>query len=76
MRAVQCICQEHRLPSRTRPDLAGEGRRSTAGALLLELVHQIGEHLDERAIRFPLLLTREELASMASTPETVRRTLG
>jgi CRP/FNR family transcriptional regulator len=45
--------------------------------LLLELSHQIGEHIDTGAFRFPLLLTHEELASMTcTTRETVTRTLG
>ena len=47
------------------------------GRLLLELGHQIGEHLDGGGFRFPLLLTHEEMASMAcTTRETVTRTLG
>ena len=47
------------------------------GRLLLELAHQIGEHLDGGGFRFPLLLTHEEMASMAcTTRETVTRTLG
>ena len=38
---------------------------------------QIGEQLDEGSFRFPLLLTHEEMASMAcTTRETVTRTLG
>ena len=47
------------------------------GRLLLELGHQIGENLDGGRFRFPLLLTHEEMASMAcTTRETVTRTLG
>ena len=47
------------------------------GRLLLELAHQIGEHLEDGGFRFPLLLTHEEMASMAcTTRETVTRTLG
>jgi CRP/FNR family transcriptional regulator len=45
--------------------------------LLLELANQIGEQLDGGGFRFPLLLTHEEMASMAcTTRETVTRTLG
>jgi CRP/FNR family transcriptional regulator len=41
------------------------------------LATQIGEQLDEGSFRFPLLLTHEEMASMAcTTRETVTRTLG
>ena len=53
-----------------RPSQAGSAR------LLLELAHQIGEHVNG-GFRFPLLLTHEEMASMAcTTRETVTRTLG
>jgi CRP/FNR family cyclic AMP-dependent transcriptional regulator len=78
MRAVQCICQEYRfaLQDACRISLS-ETVAGRLGRLLLELAHQIGEHVDEHAIRFPLLLTHEEMASMAcTTRETVTRTLG
>lgn len=78
MRAVQCICQEYRfaLQDACRLSLSGTvaGR---LGRLLLELAHQIGESFSAGRIRFPLLLTHEEVASMAcTTRETVTRTLG
>jgi len=78
MRAVQCICQEYRfaLQDACRISLA-ETVAGRLGRLLLELANQIGEHVGESAIRFPLLLTHEEMASMAcTTRETVTRTLG
>jgi CRP/FNR family cyclic AMP-dependent transcriptional regulator len=78
MRAVQCICQEYRfaLQDACRISLA-ETVAGRLGRLLLELAHQIGEHLDDGMFRFPLLLTHEEMASMAcTTRETVTRTLG
>jgi CRP/FNR family cyclic AMP-dependent transcriptional regulator len=78
MHAVQCICQEYRfaLQDACRISLA-ETVAGRLGRLLLELGHQIGENLDGGAIRFPLLLTHEEMASMAcTTRETVTRTLG
>jgi CRP/FNR family cyclic AMP-dependent transcriptional regulator len=77
MRAVQCICQEYRfaLQDACRISLA-ETVAGRLGRLLLELAHQIGEHIDG-GFRFPLLLTHEEMASMAcTTRETVTRTLG
>lgn len=78
MRAVQCICQEYRfaLQDACRISLA-ETVAGRLGRLLLELAHQIGEHLEGGEFRFPLLLTHEEMASMAcTTRETVTRTLG
>lgn len=78
MRAVQCICQEYRfaLQDACRISLA-ETVAGRLGRLLLELAHQIGEHVGEGGFRFPLLLTHEEMASMAcTTRETVTRTLG
>jgi len=78
MRAVQCICQEYRfaLQDACRISLS-ETVAGRLGRLLLELAHQIGEQLNAGAIRFPLLLTHEEMASMAcTTRETVTRTLG
>ena len=77
MRAVQCICQEYRfaLQDACRISLA-ETVAGRLGRLLLELAHQIGEHVND-GFRFPLLLTHEEMASMAcTTRETVTRTLG
>jgi CRP/FNR family cyclic AMP-dependent transcriptional regulator len=66
------LCPAGRLPHR-----AGRDRGRPPGRLLLELAHQIGEHLDGGGFRFPLLLTHEEMASMAcTTRETVTRTLG
>lgn len=78
MRAVQCICQEYRfaLQDACRISLA-ETVAGRLGRLLLELAHQIGEQSEENTFRFPLLLTHEEMASMAcTTRETVTRTLG
>jgi CRP/FNR family cyclic AMP-dependent transcriptional regulator len=78
MRAVQCICQEYcfALQDACRISLA-DTVAGRLGRLLLELAHQIGEQLEDSAIRFPLLLTHEEMASMAcTTRETVTRTLG
>jgi CRP/FNR family transcriptional regulator len=78
MRAVQCICQEYRFALQDACRIAlAETVAARLGRLLLELAHQIGERLDEGGYRFPLLLTHEEMASMASTTrETVTRTLG
>lgn len=78
MRAVQCICQEYgfALQDACRISLA-ETVAARLGRLLLELAHQIGEHLNGSGFRFPLLLTHEEMASMTcTTRETVTRTLG
>jgi len=78
MRAVQCICQEYRfaLQDACRISLS-ETVAGRLSRLLLEFAHQIGEHLDGGGFRFPLLLTHEEIASMAcTTRETVTRTLG
>lgn len=78
MRAVQCICQEYRfaLQDACRISLS-ETVAGRLGRLLLELAHQIGEHLKDGEFQFPLLLTHEEMASMAcTTRETVTRTLG
>jgi CRP/FNR family transcriptional regulator, cyclic AMP receptor protein len=78
MRAVQCICQEYRfaLQDACRISLAGTVAGRLA-RLLLELAHQIGERDSDGCFRFPLLLTHEEMASMAcTTRETVTRSLG
>ena len=78
MRAVQCICQEYRFALQDACRIAlAETVAARLGRLLLELAHQIGEHLEGGGFRFPLLLTHEEMASMAcTTRETVTRTLG
>ena len=78
MRAVQCICQEYRFALQDACRIAlAETVAARLGRLLLELSHQIGEHLDGGEFRFPLLLTHEEMASMTcTTRETVTRTLG
>lgn len=78
MRAVQCICQEYRFALQDACRIAlAETVAARLGRLLLELGHQIGDHLSDGAFRFPLLLTHEEMASMAcTTRETVTRTLG
>jgi len=77
MRAVQCICQEYRFALQDACRIAlAETVAGRLGRLILELGHQIGEDL-EGALRFPLLLTHEEMASMTcTTRETVTRTLG
>jgi CRP/FNR family transcriptional regulator len=78
MRAVQCICQEYRFALQDACRIAlSETVAARLGRLLIELAHQIGEHLNGGGYRFPLLLTHEEMASMTSTTrETVTRTLG
>src|ERR1700677_5329892 len=78
MRAVQCICQEYRFALQDACRIAlAETVAARLGRLLLELANQIGEHIDEGGLRFPLLLTHEEMASMTcTTRETVTRTLG
>jgi CRP/FNR family transcriptional regulator, cyclic AMP receptor protein len=77
LRAVQCICQEYRFALQDACRIAlSETVAARLGRLLLELAHQIGEHLED-VFRFPLLLTHEEMASMTcTTRETVTRTLG
>jgi CRP/FNR family transcriptional regulator, cyclic AMP receptor protein len=78
MLAVQCICQEYRFALQDACRIAlAETVAARLGRLLLELAHQIGEHIEDDAYRFPLLLTHEEMASMTcTTRETVTRTLG
>jgi CRP/FNR family transcriptional regulator, cyclic AMP receptor protein len=78
MRAVQCICQEYRFALQDACRLAlSETVATRLGRLLMELAHQIGEQMPAGDLRFPLLLTHEEMASMTSTTrETVTRTLG
>jgi CRP/FNR family transcriptional regulator len=78
MRAVQCICQEYRFALQDACRIAlAETVAARLARLLLELSHQIGEQTEAGAFHFPLLLTHEEMASMAcTTRETVTRTLG
>jgi CRP/FNR family cyclic AMP-dependent transcriptional regulator len=78
LRALQCICQEYRFALQDACRLAlAETVAARLGRLLLELAYQIGEHLEDGAYRYPLLLTHEEMASMAGTTrETVTRTIG
>jgi CRP/FNR family transcriptional regulator, cyclic AMP receptor protein len=78
MRAVQCICQEYRFALQDACRIAlAETVAGRLGHLLVDLGNQIGEHLPSGEIRFPLLLTHEEMASMTcTTRETVTRTLG
>ncbi|HWE84097.1 MAG TPA: Crp/Fnr family transcriptional regulator [Terracidiphilus sp.] len=78
MRAVQCICQEYRFALQDACRIAlAETVAGRLGHLLLDLGHQIGEQLPGGELRFPLLLTHEEMASMTcTTRETVTRTLG
>lgn len=78
MRAVQCICQEYRFALQDACRIAlAETVAGRLGHLLIDLGNQIGEHLATGELRFPLLLTHEEMASMTcTTRETVTRTLG
>ncbi|HEY2858037.1 MAG TPA: Crp/Fnr family transcriptional regulator [Terracidiphilus sp.] len=78
MRAVQCICQEYRFALQDACRIAlAETVAGRLGHLLVDLGHQIGESLPNGQMRFPLLLTHEEMASMTcTTRETVTRTLG
>jgi CRP/FNR family transcriptional regulator, cyclic AMP receptor protein len=78
MRAVQCICQEYRFALQDACRIAlAETVAGRLGHLLLDLGNQIGEHMPSGEVRFPLLLTHEEMASMTcTTRETVTRTLG
>jgi CRP/FNR family transcriptional regulator len=76
--SVQCLGQEYRFALEDACRIAlTETVAGRLGRLLLELGHQIGEQSGQGSLCFPLLLTHEELASMASTTrETVTRTLG
>jgi CRP/FNR family transcriptional regulator, cyclic AMP receptor protein len=78
MRAVQCICQEYRFALQDACRIAlAETVAGRLGHLLVDLGHQIGEQFPSGEVRFPLLLTHEEMASMScTTRETVTRTLG
>ncbi len=78
IRAVECICQEYRFALQ---DICRIALTETVAArlarLLMDLGHQIGESNGLGESCFPLLLTHEEMASMAcTTRETVTRTLG
>lgn len=78
MFAVQSVCQEYRfvLQDVCRIALA-DSVAARLARLLLDLAHQIGEDSENNELHFPLLLTHEEMASMAcTTRETVTRTLG
>lgn len=78
IRAVQSICQEYRFALQEICRIAlAETVAARLARLLTELAHQIGESNREGESQFPLLLTHEEMASMAcTTRETVTRTLG
>jgi CRP/FNR family transcriptional regulator, cyclic AMP receptor protein len=78
MHAMQCICQEYRFALQDACRIAlAETVAARLARLLLELGHQIGEATEGGLLQFPLLLTHEEMASMAcTTRETVTRTLG
>ena len=78
IRAVQCICEEYRFALQDICRIAlAETVAARLARLLMELGHQIGESNQEGETQFPLLLTHEEVASMAcTTRETVTRTLG
>ncbi len=77
-RALQCICQEYRFALQDACRIAlAETVAARLARLLLDLAHQIGEHIQGGGYRFPLLLTHVEMASMTSTTrETITRTLG
>jgi CRP/FNR family transcriptional regulator, cyclic AMP receptor protein len=78
IRAVQCLCQEYRFALQDVCRIAlAETVAARLARLLLDLAHQIGENNEAGESHFPLLLTHEEMASMAcTTRETVTRTLG
>jgi CRP/FNR family transcriptional regulator, cyclic AMP receptor protein len=78
IRAVESICQEYRFALQ---DICRIALTETVAArlarLLMDLGRQIGESNGLGESCFPLLLTHEEMASMAcTTRETVTRTLG
>ena len=77
IRAVNCICMEYRFALQNACRIAlAETVAARLGRLLLDLGHQIGKRGDDGKTRIPLLLTHEEMASMAvTTRETVTRTL-
>ncbi len=77
LRAVEGICQAYALTLQQASRIAMmETVATRLGRLLLELAHQIGEEDEQGELSFPLLLTREEIASMTgATRETVTRTL-
>jgi CRP-like cAMP-binding protein len=75
--AVGYICEEYRTALQA---VCRIGLEDTAakrlGRLLVKLGNQIGERLESGKVRFPLVLTQEELGSMISIArETVVRTL-
>jgi CRP/FNR family transcriptional regulator len=75
--ATKCLCEEY---SYVLEDFSRIALAATVGGrlsrLLLKLARQIGEPLPEGGIRFPVLLSHEELASMIdATRETVTRLL-
>ena len=77
-RAFQCMCHEYRfaLEEASRISLCGTVA-ARLGRLLLELANQTGDELPDGTLSFPVLLTHDEMASMAcTTRETVTRTLG
>jgi CRP/FNR family transcriptional regulator, cyclic AMP receptor protein len=78
IRAIECICQEYRFALEAMRRIAlAETVAARLARLLIDLAHQIGESNEKGESHFPLLLTHEELASMAcTTRETVTRTLG
>jgi len=76
-RTLNTLCLGYRAVLR---DACRLGLEDTAarrlGCLLVELGEEIGEHLESGKIRFPMVLTREELGSMISiTRETTTRLL-
>ena len=77
MRAAHCICLEYRIALQNSCRIAlAETVAARLGRLLLDLGHQIGRRGEDGKLRIPLLLTHEEMASMAvTTRETVTRTL-
>jgi CRP-like cAMP-binding protein len=77
MMAIRHLCEEY---SCVLEDLSRITLSHTVGdrlsRLLLKLARQIGEQLPEGGIRFPVLLSHEELAAMIdATRETVTRLL-
>ncbi len=76
-RAVEGVCQEYASVLQHACCIGVvETVAARLGHLLVELAQQIGEQDEKGEFRFPLLLTREEIASMAcATRETVTRVL-
>jgi CRP/FNR family transcriptional regulator, cyclic AMP receptor protein len=72
------MCQEYgfALEEASRIFLSGTVA-ARLGRLLIALSNQTGEHRLDGTLCFPILLTHDEMASMAcTTRETVTRTLG